>query len=499
MTNRSNMTSSSGSLLTILRGASLFVVGKLVYNVLEFLFNILLTRTVGASLYGIYAYAATVLTAALTLTNGGTDKSVLKYLPQYENEPRRQRFMLGLAFVTSLFGGIVATAALILFAPTISTYTLDSEIFIDTLRIFALILLFDTIAKIINSTFRALEVVEYEILIDRFIKPALRLAAIGFALYLSLSFIAVMASLLVASVITLLIAIWLFLTQLNIRPNFGGSAANSDNIKAYYNYSLPLVAKDGASILRSRVDILMVGFFLSSTAVGVYNVAILIAGLLVLPLSAFNQLFPPIASRLYSNGRQSDLNEVFSTVTRWTFLISLFLGLGAIVYRSQILALFGDEFVAGSTVLVLFVIGQLVNNAVGPSAYVLMMTEHQYIVLLNQWVFGITNVALNYLLILELGLIGAAVATVGTLAALNMTRLVEVWYLERLFPYNFAFLKPVIAGLVAFALMYAVEITLSSWYGMILGGLVGGVAYLGVLVALGFEASDREILDQVVS
>jgi O-antigen/teichoic acid export membrane protein len=397
MESENDSESTSDSLSTIAQGASVFAIGKIIYNILEFLLNIVLTRAVGASLYGVYAYASTILTATLVLTNGGTDKSVLKYIPQYEDQPRIQRFMLGLAFLTSAIGGIAVAGTLVLLAPTISEFTLDSELFVDTLRIFAIIVLLDTVATIVNSTFRALELVEFEILVDRVTKPALRLGAVAIGLYLGFSFIAVMASLLVASLLALLLSIWLFITQLNIRPSIQYAESSSEYVKDYYNFSIPLVAKDGASVLRSRVDILMVGFFLSSTAVGIYNVAVLVASLLILPLSGFNQLFPPIASRLYSNGQITELNAIYSTVTRWTFTITLFLGLGAIVYRTRILVLFGEEFVAGSTVLFLFVFGQMVNNAAGPSAYVLMMTENQYVVLVNQWAFGILNVVLNYI------------------------------------------------------------------------------------------------------
>ena len=236
----------------------------------------------------------------------------------------------------------------------------------------------------------------------------------------------------------------------------------------------------------------MVGFFLTSTAVGIYNVTLIVAAILSLPLAAFNQLFPPVASRLYSNGNLEELNRVFSIVTRWTLTSSLFLGLVAALYRTEILGLFGPEFTAGAAVLAFFVASQLLNNAVGPSGYLLMISGHQYVLLANQWVFGVLNVVLNYYFILEYGLIGAALATATIGALNNVARLLEIWYLEGLFPYTRGFLKPLVASGGAASTMYGLHFVLAGVPLLVAGIVVGLVTYGGLIWLLGIERADRE-------
>lgn len=483
------------SLRSITRGASLFIVGKVIYNILTFLINYILTHGLGASLYGVYSYTKTVVSASKVFTNLGSDKSILKYIPEYEDDPEEQNSTLGIAFLTSLAGAVFVGVVLMYFAPTISQYTLDNPLLVDSIRVFVLVLVFDTLVKMVHSSFRGLELMEYQVLIDKIVRPIARLLACGFAVYLGYSLVGVMAALAVASVFVFIVAGVLLLRHTHLTPTLDISKQDA---KEYYNFSVPLTVKDAGSFLYNRVDILMVGIFLSSSSVGIYNIAVLLSTLLALPLTAFNQLFPPVASRLYTNGEMDELNSVFTIVTRWTFTLSLLLAIGAFVYRTEILSIFGSEFAEGSTVLALFVGGQLLNNAVGPSGYVLMMTEHQYLSSLNQTSFGVLNIILNYIFITTFGIIGAALATAAVLGSLNIVRVLEIWYLEGLFPYSMGFIKPLLAGVGAGVTMMFVGQYLSSIHLIVIGGGAGTVVYLFVLFMLGIEDEDKEFFDRAI-
>lgn len=486
------------SLLSISRGASMHLVGKVLVNVLQFVLTVVLTRALGSSLYGVYAYANTLVKITIVFTNLGTDNSLLKYVPQYEDDQRKQRLMVGLAYATSFVASFVVAGGMFLLAPTVARLTLGEPLLADVLRLFALMLVFDTMLRVFNSTFRSLELLEYQVVVKQIAKPAVRLVAALGVLSVGAGFYGVMASLVAASLLVLGLAVAIFLTRIDLRPSLDPRGASRREVVEYYDFSIPLMLKDAGSILRSRVDILMVGFFLSSTAVGIYNVSMLVARMTGLALSAFNQLFPPVASRLYSNGDVGELNDIYGIVTRWAITLMLFPGAVGIVYRRELLALFGEEFTTGTAVLVIFVIGRVFSNGTGPSGYLLMVSEHQYVLLTNQWTFGVLNAVANYFFIVEFGLIGAALATTIVNAMNNVARLVEIWYFEGLFPYTVAYLKPVAATAGAAAVMHGVGLYASGLALIVTGGVVGLVAYVSVLAALGFEPEDREFLGEVV-
>ncbi|MFC6723327.1 flippase [Halobium palmae] len=476
------------------RGASLFIGGKGVNNALRFLINLLLTRGLGTSQYGIYALGSTIMTISYGLANLGTDQSILRFIPEYDGDRANQNRVLGLASLTSFLGGVLAAAALYALAPVVTELTLGTPLLTDVLRLFAIILPINSLINIIKSLFKSLELPEYQVILENAL-PAIRLLAVGIALFVGASVVGVVAAIVVGFVLAFGFALMLAFSRTSFRPTLGNSR---ENLIEFYDFSLPLTVSQMGTILQRRIDILMVGFFLSGSAVGIYNIASVLSNFLLLPLTAFSQLFPPIASRLYANGERDELNSLYTRVTRWSFTLALLPTLGAALYTEEVLSIFGEDFADGGVVLSLFVLGQLTNVVVGPSGYVLMMTGHQYLTLVNEWTLGILNIVFNYLFITEFGFIGAALATALTLTAINVVRIVQVWYIEQLLPYSLKFLKPIAAGLGAGAVMYGLRFVLSGFPLLVVGGAAGAVVFVAGLVVLGIENEDREFFATVL-
>jgi O-antigen/teichoic acid export membrane protein len=127
------------------------------------------------------------------------------------------------------------------------------------------------------------------------------------------------------------------------------------------------------------------------------------------------------------------------------------------------------------------------------------MTGHTRVKFVNSTVAAGTALALNVLLIPPFGLIGAAMAALGATLAVNLLRVAQVWYLLRLLPWERSFVKPILAGLGAFAVGAGVAMALAG-IDPILRVLVGGLAivavYAFILVRLGISDDDRELLSR---
>ncbi|MFC4438555.1 MULTISPECIES: flippase [Natrialbaceae] len=484
------------SLGSVFQGASFFSVGYIISNAFGFIAQVLLTRLLGASGYGIFSFAQTGLLLARRISNLGSNKSLMKYLPAQTDTPTTQEDTLTLAYVTSFSGSVVTASIVIAMAPTIASYTIDDPIFIDVLRLFAIILVFDTIMQVTSNTFRALELAKYDVLIRKIAWHGLTLAAAVISFLLGLQVLETTITVVIASVLTLLYGFYLSSRHLEINPSW--STDNVD-IQEYYTYSVPLSAKDMGQFFYTRTDILMVGIFFSAASVGTYNIAVLLASFITLPVSAIGQLFPPIASRLYFNNDLDELNEIFTVTSRWSFTCSIPLTLGAIIYHKELLSLFGREFIAGGTILIILSTAKLIDSSVGPSGYLLMMTDHQYIVFLNQWVAAILNIILNYLFILQFGLIGAAYASAVVLVVLNIARAGEVWYLEGMIPISQSFLKPIIASLPCASAMLLLPKIFPTppVVTMFIAGAISIGVYTAAIFSLGLNKADRRLYDSL--
>ena len=142
------------SLDTISEGAGLFLTGKLFSKGIGFFTNFILTRGLGASLYGIFSYINILFALAMVFTKLGGDKSVLRYLPEYEDDNNTQNSILLLTYTTSLVASVVVAGLIFLSAPIISAYTLDRPIFTEVLRVAALVIPFRTLSGLTFATFK---------------------------------------------------------------------------------------------------------------------------------------------------------------------------------------------------------------------------------------------------------------------------------------------------------------------------------------------------------
>jgi len=482
------------SVQSVAHGAAFDVVGKVLITGLGFLITLLVTQALGVRLYGIYTYGKRLTMTVGMFTNLGSDMSSVKYISANTDDPSKQNLVLGLAYTTTLVVSVAVAAVGYLFAAQINAWTIEDPLFVTVLQLFAIAVPFQAVTMIAISAFRGLERPIEQTLV-KLGRPVGVLIGIGGAILAGGTLIGVAAGFAVGAVLVCGFSLALLYTRSSLRPK--GRPAVSD-LRSFYNFSLPFTFSRAGAILYSRIDVFMIGIFLRSNAVGVYSIAVLIGGILTIPLAGLNQLFPSVTSRLHAEEDYETLQTVYRMVTRWSLTVALAIAAPLVLYRRTVLSVFGPEFVAGATVLVVFACGQLINAAAGPSNDILTMTDHQYLVLVNHWLFGVANVVLNYYLILEFGLIGAAVATASVLAGLNIVRVVEVWILEDLFAYSLSLWKPFASTLAATAVMALLGRTLSGLPLVLGGGTLGLLTFGLSLYGLGIEARDRELAAEYI-
>lgn len=474
--------------------AILYILAKLFTKVVGLAFTLVVTHQVGAAGYGIYSYAISLIAVIMLIAPAGSNESLLRFLPEFREMPRKINSIVTLSFTTALGGGCIFGIALFFATPLISQLTLGQPKFIVFLQLTAILVPIRSLIGAVSNTFRALKLIRPQIAVGQLSEPILKLLMTLLAFRLGYSLYGVVIGIIMAGFLTLLIAIatlWYY-TDVSLSID-----VKAGELKSFYNFSLPISFRNIGSILYSKTDIIMLGWFVSSANIGIYNISVLLATLIALPLTGFNQLFPSFASELYHADQQEELAEINSTLIRWTLIISLF-GISFLgVYRTNLLGIFGEDFISAEISLLLLLSGQLSNALTYGSGYFLTVSDHQYTLLINQWAFGLLNVGLNFIGIMAFGIHGAALATASVMALQNITRVAESWYLEGYFPYELAIFRPVVPAISGTLVMLAVQTLLDGYLSVAVGGLLGIVSY-GILVyAFGLEQEDIELLEEL--
>ncbi len=480
------------ALTSIFESTSVNVVGTFLTRGIGFISMLLLTNTLTESQFGVYVYITTLISVVGVFSQFGAKQSLMKFVPRYNSETRNDVF--GLALSISILGNMLFGILLYLLAPFLSSVTTGGPSFVTVLRLFSITLFLNSIRITVTSGFRGLELSQYGIFVDRILSPIIRLAAIGGAILFGHKLVGISIGILFSAAAVLIASIILLFFLTDLRPRF---APERKLLREYGKYASTLLTRSVGMTLYTKIDILILGVLAATSNVAVYKIAWALAVIVDLPLNGVGQVFPSIASRYHSQGLRDELAEVFRIVTKFTFVSSLLLFTGTVVFRTELLRLFGEQYAqVGTGVLLLVSLAQLISNAVGPQGYILLMTGYQRLNTMQIWAFGLLNVVLNLLLIPEYGILGAASAMFISYVLLDVLQVIEVWHLRGYFPFSYQLLNPLPIGVVAGAVMVGFRELLGGFSSILIGGFIGSVVYIVLVWLFVVDESDIAALQE---
>jgi O-antigen/teichoic acid export membrane protein len=198
--------------------------------------------------------------------------------------------------------------------------------------------------------------------------------------------------------------------------------------RAWAKGAVPFLFQAGLASLSANLEILLLGSLAGKDEAGIYAVALRAAGLLAFFLVAANAPLAPLVAHFKETGEFARLQRFLTKIARTLFLVVLPFALLLIVLREPALGLFGDEFTAGSTALVLLCAAQLANVGVGSVGLILNMTGHEKVVLGFHSLSVTLKLLLGAILIPRYGVTGAAISGATGLFLWNV---LLVWQVHR--------------------------------------------------------------------
>lgn len=392
------------------RGASgAFVVAAIAQGVALGV-QILLARVMGPEQFGIYVYVFTWLNILVLLAVLGLDTTLLRYVASYKVEAAwgALRGILErsdqLTLIASCAVGIIGFVTIWLLRARLGPeLSLTFWIGFVILPVFAL-------STLRQAALRSLKHIILAQLPGSIIRPVLLAVFVGAAYsasYQRVNAPTVMIVNVLATVIALFISVYWLRQKL---PQRAKIALPDYRSREWITVALPLLLVNGTFMLLTHADVLLIGALLGTTEAGIYSVASRFATLLLFGLTAASAIAAPMISEFYTQGQLKALQRVV-TLTMWAGLgFALPITVAMLIWGRWLLALFGPIFVDAYAVLIILVAVQLVNALTGPTGYVLSMTGHQNQLALILTLSMLISIALSYLLIPILGIVGAAIA-----------------------------------------------------------------------------------------
>lgn len=488
------------SLTKIVKNTGIAGVGELFYTILVYILNLVISRFLGAEGIGIYAQAITITLLATLVARLGLDGGILRFISLYL--ARRQfSYLQGLnSFVSRLIllTGLLLGGGLFLSAGLLANSVLHEPQLIFVLRMFSITVPFLALTSTWLSGLQAFQRIDYRVLIERIFQPLVNLGLITVFLFLGWRWRGIAGAAILSTIAGSLLAyyVYTFVRRTSVETT---AEPPGLEVREWLGFSYPLLLSGLLAFTTARIATVVLGSFRSSAEVGVYEIAFKIAQLVQLPLVVSNIMFAPMIGEIYAQGDIEKLQALFKIVTKWVFVASFPLFALSTLLAHPLLGIFGSEFVIGGPVLFLLAFGQLVNAGTGAVGWMLIMSGHSRLHLFNATLSALLTILFGYLLVPAYGMIGAAAAVGLTLVAVNILRLVEVFYLLKIHPYRWDFAKPVIAGLAAIGFSSSVQYLIINWDAPALWRFltIGGtflLLYITFLTLFQFNTDERELM-----
>jgi len=203
-----------------------------------------------------------------------------------------------------------------------------------------------------------------------------------------------------------------------------------DHIRSLLSYSSWTFLTGATAVILGYADAILVGFFLDTTEVGLYRIALQFSAIAAfIALSLRSTLYPKI-SRWNREGNMDPVETSLSRALTYSLFLAIpvFFG-GGLLAEPIMYFLYGSSFTPATSALVILLGSQIIMVFVTLETMSLGALNHPREVFRCAAVASIILVGLDALLIPRLGITGAAVAL---LCSMGVNALIAHWFLRRL-------------------------------------------------------------------
>jgi O-antigen/teichoic acid export membrane protein len=495
----SSVSTSDQDVLLAAKGGLIAFIGNLAASAGRFAFGVVLARLLGAELLGVYSLSLTVTQVVGALALLGLSAGVARFIPIAVNEDDNSFLwgiiQIGIGLPTVI--GLALFLGVFLLAEPLSLWAFGQPNLAPMLRLASFSIPFTILIDLLASITQGFKRMEFKVYAQdialNFSKLALSVVLIG----VGLSVAGALAAHILASALTVVMFFYFVhhLFPLN-RPLHTAKR----RIREILHFSLPIYLSGLISEFRGSTETVILGMLGVMSGVGIYTSALRLAGVGDMFYISLQRISIPMISDLYSRGKLDQLQRVYQTVTKWSTTFNLPIFLTMVIFAGPLLTIFGEDFTVGAQGLIILAFGSLFNASTGTNGSMITMTGHSRVTLANSITSLVVSLGLDVLLIPRWGIVGAALAVTLTTVLINTLRTIQVFLFLRLWPYNWSFLKPVMAALLAGGVTYFAN----QWLSLLPMALRVGVGMLSlwsiyalVVLLLKLSAEDHLVLDRL--
>jgi O-antigen/teichoic acid export membrane protein len=493
---------------TIVKGAGILFAGGVIAKLLGYAFTILAAKKIGLRGFGLYTLGLTVLRAVTIDLPGSQSSAVVRYVSIYHaiGDRARLKGTIWFALKNAALLSVLTAGAVFFLSDYLAGQIFHQPQLSSVLTRLAFSIPFVALSSVFLLATVGIQIMTFQTLTKDLLEPLVMLTVFLFLVLHGFGLQALIYAYLSSAILGFVVAYYFFaktFAHLFSNPLFPRPEAKKvipiSESKRMSKFALPLVIDRIFTRLRRQGDILLLGFFVPVSQVGLYTIVYKTANALSEISDSLISVFNPMISASFEKGDLSTLSSQLKILSRWIFSLTVPLILFALFHAQSILSVLGDRFIGGEISLIILLLGFLVQMTTAPAALMLIMSGNSRITLMNSIGMGVINLILFLILIPMYGIEGASAAVAISMLLLGLTRVIEGQTIFGIHPFSLSYLKPVIAGGCSLLITLWVDQALPPNKYLFLGYsfAIFLLSYVAAVVFIGLDPADRFVLAKV--
>ncbi|MCJ7444920.1 MAG: polysaccharide biosynthesis C-terminal domain-containing protein [Methanotrichaceae archaeon] len=413
----------------------------------------ILTKSLGVTGYGIYVQFFVTLALIASFVPLGLPVAAIRFIAGEKNRNQILDDIYSTFSIIILFSSFCALV-LLFFSEGISRWLFDeNKIFV---YILSALIPIECIYWASINLFRAFQETQKFAAVS-LLRTFIELTSIFFITLSGFGIIWILISLLFIRAAILVILI-LYLIR-----SIGFTYPRFSRIREYLRFGIPTVPGNMASWIVNSSDKYLIGILLGIAFVGYYSPGYSLGSAIIMLMVPFSFVLGSILPKYYEVGDMDLVRKIFNLSLKYFLILAVPTVLGISILSQPMLVFLTTESIAniGYQVTPFIAFGSLFycvgSGFIGQSLYLYKKTK----VLMFVWILAsIINLFLNFILIPEIGIIGAAIAT---LIAYLLVFLLNIYFSNKYFKFSVNYgpiLKIILSSLVMSVIvlhLYVVE------------------------------------------
>jgi O-antigen/teichoic acid export membrane protein len=443
----------------IVSGSGIILAGTFIGMLIDIIIKGVLTSHLSPSDFGTYSLALTVISITGAVATLGLNEGVPRYIAFLRG--KHEEHKVHELIISAILMGLIAGLLAILVSPALFK-SLAGEGFdaqghiLSVIKILIFTVPFIILLNLTVAIYRGFDRTSVNMYFYNIIRPV---SLLGFALaavFLGASLKGVVFADLLSMVFTFGIMAVYFVKKPPIKPEI--KLKFSDPTRQLIRNSFPLLITATLLNLMSWIDTIMLGYFKSAEVVGVYNAVYPLVGFLSLVIASMGFVYIPVTSKLWGQNNIEPLGSIYSIMTKWCFLLTFPIFALIFVYPEFLITnLYGAQYVSGATALRILAMGFIANSYFGFNYHTLLASgDSDFLMKCSVASAGI-NVLINFMLVPEYGMIGAAIGTAVSYASIEVLMTIRAWRKQKMHPFTSMYRKLTLICILMTVSMLAIK------------------------------------------